>query len=115
MTDLDNNSFDLSKYKVLDERIIFNEKTGINQTIMIVKEKKERPEYVKRAMQKYIDTHKDDFYKNNRERIKKKCEDDPEYKERLKQQKKESYLRRKEEKNKIKNNIIDSSNNIDKM
>ncbi len=113
MTDLDNKNdyeFDESKYTLINKDIKIEERDGkiVEKEYIYLKQKKPRPDYVKRAMQNYINKNKEEFYKKNNERTKEKCAKDPEYHERLKQQKKDWYLRKKEEK--LKNKINENEN-----
>ncbi len=100
MTDLDNNTIienlniDMTKYKVIEEKIIVD-KNGKERNIIIVEKKKQTAEYTLKAVHKYIENNKKEIYKKNGERIKERYKNDEEYRERVKQQKRESYQRSK--------------------
>ncbi len=106
MTDLDNKNdlIDLSKYKILEEKIVYNEKLGMNDRIIIVKEVKPTSKNVLNYIHSYIEQNKDTVYKKNNERNKERYKNDPEYREKKIKQYTEYRRKKKEDKELNKNN-----------
>ncbi len=100
MTDLGdkNELIDLTKYKILEEKIIFNKELGMNDRIIIVKEIKPTQPNVLNYIHSYIEQNKDTVYQKNNERNKERYKNDPEYREKKKKQYTEYRLKKKLEK-----------------
>lgn len=95
---------DLTKYKILDEHIIFNEKLGMNERVIIVKDKKQTPQNVLNYIHSYIEQNKDEVYQKNNERNKERYKNDYEYREKKLKQLSEYRTRKKLEKQQSKDN-----------
>lgn len=91
-------------YKIIFKKDIIEDNDGqINSKQYILlkkiqKYKQKITENIKQSKKRYFQNNKEEIIQKNSLKLKEKCDNDPEYKERLKQQKRESYLRKKEEK-----------------
>lgn len=106
MTDIDNekiennnsnikNDIDMSKYKVIEEKVIIDE-NGKEKQIVIVNVIQDKKEKIKESKKKYYEKNKETILKKRNEYEKERCKIDEEFKQRRILQKKESYLRRKQ-------------------
>ncbi len=93
-------AFDISKYKVLDEKILFEkdeEGKDVKTVIKIVEMDKDlkKEESVKRALKKYREKNKEELNKKISENNKIRYQTDENYREYVRQKRREYYAKNK--------------------
>ncbi len=109
MTDIDNekiennnsnikNDIDMSKYKVIEEKVIIDENGKEKQIVIVQKKYKKNNdiEKLKESQKKYYEKNKDKVMKRQSEYENERYKNDEAYRMRRIQANKESYLKRKQ-------------------
>ncbi len=88
---------DLTKYRVVKEDIVYEEEDGVKEKVKLIYIEKNTRYYenLKKASTKYYENNREKVNEQINERHKKRYQNDPEYREKVLQKRREYYAKNK--------------------